>query len=137
MSEGSTSESEKSKRVGMTRLFMGKPHLWAGSMRKRKSVEILEQGEREKRCFDSASGARSFQWLWLGDESNDAQLASTVWTNERVGKVDASDQMSPSFSQCGPLLWGEGGVDWFWGRAFVCESGQSQVGLGSIRPGFG
>ncbi len=59
----------------------------------------------------------------LGDESNDAQLASTVWTNERVGKVDASDQMSPSFSQCGPLLWGEGGVDWFWGRAFVCEIG--------------
>ena len=57
------------------------------------------------------------------DESNDAQLASTLGTNERVGKVDASDKMSPSFSQCGPLLWGEGGVDWFWGRAFFCESG--------------
>ena len=55
----------------------------------------------------------------LGDESNDVQLAPTVGTNERVGEVNASDQMSPPFSQCGALLWGDGGVDWFWGRAFI------------------
>ena len=73
----------------------------------------------------------------FGDEGNDAELTSAVWTNERVGKVDASNQMSPSFSQWGALLWREGGVDWFWRRAFVGESGQSKVDLGSIRPGFG
>jgi hypothetical protein len=34
----------------------------------------------------------------FGDEGNDAELASTVWTNERAGKVDPSDKMRPSFS---------------------------------------
>ena len=72
----------------------------------------------------------------FGDEGHDAELASTVGTNKRVGKVHASDKMSPSFSHCGALLWRDGGVDLFWGRAFVCASGQSKVGLGSIRPRF-
>ena len=49
----------------------------------------------------------------LGDKGNDAELASAVETNERVGKVDAPDEMSPSFSHCCSLLWGDGGVDLF------------------------
>ena len=76
----------------------------------------------------------------FGDESNDAELASAVGTNERVGEVnervgevDASDQVSPSSSQCGAVLCRDGGVDLFWGRGFVFKSGQSKVGLGSIR----
>ena len=69
-------------------------------------------------------------------KGNHPELAAAVWTNERVGQVDAPDEMSPPFPQCGPLLWREGGVDWFWRRAFVRESGQSQFVLGSIRPGF-
>ena len=59
----------------------------------------------------------------FGNEGNDAELASSVWTNERIGKVDTSDQMSPSFSQCGPLLWGDGGVDLFWGSTSVYGCG--------------
>ena len=49
----------------------------------------------------------------LGDEGHDAELASTVLKKERVGKVDASDQMSPTFSQCGAVLWRDVGVDLF------------------------
>ena len=59
--------------------------------------------------------------LGLGDEGNDAELASTVGADERVGQVDASDPMRPSFSQYGLLLRGDGGVDLLLGRAFVLE----------------
>ena len=68
--------------------------------------------------------------LGFGDEGDDAELASAVRTNKRVGQVDAPDQMSPSFSQCGPFLWREGGLDLFW------ENPAWENMVGNCRNGF-
>ena len=47
--------------------------------------------------------------LLLGDEGNDAKLASAV-TEEWVGLVNPPDQISPTFSECGTMFGSQFGL---------------------------